>query len=45
LDLSVDEFVKVCDKFSNKKIFKRDGAGGLLKDKHGHLEKLNHDNV
>jgi hypothetical protein len=45
LDLSVDEFVKVCDKFSNKKIFKRDGAGGLLKDKHGNLEKLNHDNV
>jgi len=45
LDMSVEEFVKVCDKFTNKKIFKRDGAGTLLKDKHGNLEKLNYDNA
>lgn len=45
LDMSVDEFVKVCDRFTNKKIFKRDSAGNLLKDKHGNLEKLNYDNI
>lgn len=44
LDMSVDEFIKVCDKFANKRIFKRDSAGMLLKDKHGNLEKLNYDN-
>ena len=45
LDMSVDEFVTVCDRFTNKRIFKRDGAGALLKDSHGNLVKLNHDNV
>ncbi len=45
LGMGVDEFVHVCDKFTNKKIFKRDGAGALVKDKHGNLEKLNHDNT
>lgn len=45
LDMSVDEFIKVCDRFTNKKIFKRDSSGNLVKDKHGNLEKLNYDNV
>jgi N-acetyl sugar amidotransferase len=45
LDMTVDEFVRVCDQFTNKKIFKRDGAGALLKDKRGNLEKLNYDNA
>lgn len=44
IDMTVDEFVKVCDKFTNKKLFKRDGSGALIKDKHGNLEKLNYDN-
>jgi N-acetyl sugar amidotransferase len=45
LEMTVEEFVKVCDKFTNKKIFKRDAAGALVKDKHGNLEKLNYDNA
>jgi N-acetyl sugar amidotransferase len=45
LDMTVDEFVRICDQFTNKKIFKRDGSGALLKDKRGNLEKLNHDNA
>lgn len=45
LDMSVDEFIKVCDRFTNKKIFKRDSSGNLIKDRHGNLEKLNYDNV
>jgi len=45
LDLSVDEFIKICDRFTNKKIFKRDPSGALIKDKYGNLEKINNDNV
>jgi hypothetical protein len=45
LDLSIDEFVRICDRFTNKKLFVRDGRGELLKDRHGNLSKLNHDNV
>lgn len=45
LGMTVDEFVKICDKFTNKKIFKKDASGTLLKDKHGNLEKLNYDNA
>ncbi len=45
LDMTVDEFVKICDRFTNKKIFKRDGSSALVKDKRGNLEKLNYDNA
>ncbi len=44
LDMSVDDFVKVCDRFTNKKIFKRDASGALIKDRDGNLTKLNYDN-
>lgn len=44
LDLTVDEFIRVCDKFTNKKIFKRDVSGALVKDREGNLTKLNYDN-
>jgi len=45
LDISIDEFVQICDRFTNKKIFKCDTNGNLIKDKHGNLEKLNYDNI
>lgn len=45
LEMGVDEFIAVCDRFTNGRIFKRDAAGALLKDRHGNLEKLNYDNV
>jgi N-acetyl sugar amidotransferase len=44
LDMTVEEFIGVCDSFTNKKIFRRDGNGGLLKDRHGNLTKVNYDN-
>jgi N-acetyl sugar amidotransferase len=44
LDMSVEEFVKICDRFTNRKIFERDAAGALVKDRHGNLKKLNFDN-
>jgi N-acetyl sugar amidotransferase len=45
LDMSVDEFIKVCDRFTNKKIFKLDARGNLIKDSAGNLQKLNDDNI
>lgn len=45
LDISVDEFIKICDRFTNKKIFKRDVSGALLKDRDGNLTKINYDNL
>jgi len=44
LSMSVEEFQKVCDKFTNKKIFKRQASGELVRDGHQNLEKLNYDN-
>ena len=44
LDIKIDEFVQLCDKFTNKKIFKRDSSGMLIKDKDGNLTKINYDN-
>jgi len=40
LDITIEEFVKICDRFTNKKIFKTDSRGNLVKDKHGNLIKL-----
>lgn len=44
LDMTVDEFVRICDKFTNKRIFRTDATGALVKDRRGNLEKLNYDN-
>ncbi len=45
IDMTVDEFIKVCDRFTNKKLFLRDSNGNLMKDKDGNLTKNNYDNV
>ena len=45
LDITVDEFIKVCDEFTNKKLFLTDKNGKLIKDKKGNLTKINYDNV
>ena len=45
LDISLDEFIRLCDKFTNKKIFKRDGNGTLVKDHQRNLLKINYDNL
>ncbi len=44
LEMSVDEFIRLCDKFTNKKIFVREG-GALVKDARGNLKKINYDNA
>ena len=45
LDISVEEFIEICDQFTNKKIFKTDSSGNLIKDNKGNLTKTNYDNL
>ena len=44
IGMSLDEFIKICDKFTNKKIFKCNSDGSLKKDNNFNLEKINFDN-
>lgn len=44
IDMDESEFEKICDRFTNKKIFKLDNNGKLLKDKKKNLTKINYDN-
>lgn len=45
IDITLPEFQKICDRFTNKKIFIKDSSGDLLRDKYGNLTKINYDNV
>lgn len=45
LDMPVDEFVRICDRFTNKRIFVTDARGQLVKDRHGNLKRINDDNA
>ena len=38
------EFDRVCDRFTNRKLFACDGQGNLVRDRHGNLTKVNYDN-
>lgn len=44
LDMTIEQFVKICDRFTNKKIFVKDSQGNLVRDKQGNLTKVNYDN-
>lgn len=44
IDMSKEEFDEICDKFTNKKLFKTDRQGNLVRDNQGNLIKLNYDN-
>jgi len=45
LELTVEEFIQICDKFTNKTLFQQDGTGNLIKDNDGNLIKTNYDNL
>jgi N-acetyl sugar amidotransferase len=45
LGLSVDEFVSICDRFTNHSLFETNKDGSLRRDRHGNLTKLSYDNV
>jgi N-acetyl sugar amidotransferase len=44
LGLSIEEFHKICDRFTNKKIFQKDSNGELLRESDHTLVKINYDN-
>ena len=44
LKVTIEEFIEICDQFTNKRIFVRDNQGELTKDRFGNLIKLNYDN-
>lgn len=44
LDMGVDEFIAVCDSYTNRSIFETNGDGSLKKDRLGNLTKLAYDN-
>ncbi len=40
LNITVEEFIRVCDRFTNKKIFQRHPDGSLVKDSDGNLSLI-----
>jgi N-acetyl sugar amidotransferase len=45
IDMTTEEFIQVCDRFTNKKLFVTDARGELMRDRHGNLTKVNDDNI
>jgi N-acetyl sugar amidotransferase len=43
--MTMEEFVGICDRFTNRKLFVTDARGSLTKDRSGNLTKINYDNV
>lgn len=44
LDMGVEQFVGICDSYTNAAIFEKNPDGSLTKDRFGNLTKLNYDN-
>ncbi len=44
-ELTREEFYQICDKFTNKELFKKDNSGNLHRDELGNLEKIAYDNI
>jgi hypothetical protein len=42
--MTIDEFINVCDRFTNKSLFQVNGAGQLVRDQQGNLTRINDDN-
>ena len=42
--MTLDEFIAVCDRFTNSRLFVTDRHGGLVKDVDGNLTRVNDDN-
>lgn len=45
IGMTLDEFVSVCDRFTNKRLFVCDRRGELVKDERGNLTKIDSDNA
>lgn len=45
IDLTLDDFNRICDRFTNRRIFVTDGNGQLTRDRDNNLTKINYDNL
>ena len=45
LEMTVEEFKAICDRFTNKQLFLTDNNGELIRDNNEDLTKINYDNV
>jgi N-acetyl sugar amidotransferase len=45
IGMTLEEFIRVCDRFTNKKLFVCDARGNLVKDAQGNLTKINYENA
>ena len=43
-ELTEDEFLKICEKFTNKSLFEQDDKGNLLRDSSNNIQKITYDN-
>jgi N-acetyl sugar amidotransferase len=43
-EISYDEFIKICEKYTDKKLFKKDKNGKLIRNQEGNIEKNSYDN-
>ena len=44
-ELTEGQFYEICDKFTDKKLFKVDSNNKLVKDESHNIEKINYDNI
>lgn len=44
-DMTKSKFERICDRFTNKKLFLTDNRGKLIKDEDSNLTKTNYDNI
>ena len=45
IDMTLTEFEVVCDRFTNRSLFKTTRSGELIRDPAGNLTKINYDNA
>ena len=43
--MTKDEFTEICEKFTNKELFKTDLNGNLIRDNEGNIGKIYYDNI
>ena len=43
-ELTFEEFIKICEKFTDKDLFKKDSDGNLIRDNDGNITKIKYDN-
>jgi len=44
IDLTLEEFREICDRFTNRSLFRTDRQGNLMRDRDGDVVKINDDN-